>query len=70
MLPIRSVNFVVFLRCDFLLVVDMNEWIRYDCSDEGIHILRTFVTHLLVHIHQKTKIALEIAAKIASRSLM
>ena len=29
------------------------------------HILKTFLTHLLVHIHQK-KIALEIAAKIAS----
>ena len=30
-----------------------------------VHILRTFVTHLLVHMHQKEKIALEIAAKIA-----
>jgi hypothetical protein len=28
------------------------------------HVLRTFITHLLVHIHQKTKIALEIAVKI------
>jgi hypothetical protein len=31
-----------------------------------VHILRTFVTHLLVHMHQKEKIALEIAARIAS----
>jgi hypothetical protein len=31
-----------------------------------VHKLRSFVTHLLVHIHQKEKIALEIAAKIAS----
>jgi hypothetical protein len=31
-----------------------------------VHVLRTFVTHLLVHIHQKEKIALAIAAKIAS----
>ena len=31
-----------------------------------VHILRTIVTHLLVYIHQKEKIALEIAAKIAS----
>jgi hypothetical protein len=31
-----------------------------------IHILRTFVTHLLIHMHQKEKIALELAAKIAS----
>jgi hypothetical protein len=28
-----------------------------------MHILRTFITHLLVHIRQKKKIALEIAAK-------
>ena len=33
-----------------------------------INILRTFITRLLVHIHQKKKIALEIAAKIASVS--
>ena len=36
------------------------------CSDEGTHILITFITHLLVYMHQKTIIALEIAAKIAS----
>ena len=28
-----------------------------------VHILRTFITHLLIHIHQKKKIALEFAAK-------
>jgi hypothetical protein len=31
-----------------------------------VQILISFITHLLVHMHQKTKIALEIAAKIAS----
>jgi hypothetical protein len=32
-----------------------------------VHLLRTFVLiHALLHIHQKKKIALEIAAKIAS----
>ena len=31
-----------------------------------VHVLRTFVTHLLVHIHQKKEITLEIAAKSAS----
>jgi hypothetical protein len=31
-----------------------------------VHKLKTFVTHLLIHMHQKEKIALEIAAKIAS----
>ena len=30
------------------------------------HVLRTFVTHPLVHIHQKKKIAPETAAKFAS----
>jgi hypothetical protein len=29
---------------------------------EGTHTLRAFITYLLVHIHQKKKIALEIAA--------
>ena len=31
-----------------------------------VDVLRTFVTHPLVHMHQKEKIALEIRAKIAS----
>ena len=31
-----------------------------------VHVLQTFVTHLLVHMHQKENIALEIAARIAS----
>ena len=31
-----------------------------------VHVLRTFVTPLLVHMHQKAKNALEMAAKIAS----
>jgi hypothetical protein len=30
-----------------------------------VHVLRSFATHLLVHIRQKKKISLEIAAKIA-----
>ena len=31
-----------------------------------VHVLQTFVTHPLVHMHQKKKIALEIASKFAS----
>ena len=31
-----------------------------------VHILRTFVSHLLVHMHQMEKLALEITAKIES----
>ena len=49
--------------CDFLLLMDVKEWISYECSDEGIHILRAFITHLLVHMHQKEKIALEITGE-------
>jgi hypothetical protein len=48
--------------------MDVNKWMNYECSDEGtsvVHILRTFIIHLLIHMHQKRKIALEIAAKIA-----
>jgi hypothetical protein len=41
----------------------MNVQMRYK---SGINILRAFITHLLVHIHQKKKIALEIAEKFAS----
>jgi hypothetical protein len=48
--------------------MDVNEWMSYECSDEGAsarHILGKFITCLLVHIHQE-KIPLKIAAKIAS----
>jgi hypothetical protein len=34
----------------------VNEWIRYECSDEG-RSTQNIHTHLLVHMHQKTKIA-------------
>ena len=67
--PVYTCNFGCDFRCDFLLLTDVNEWMSYECSDEGTsvrHILRTFLTYLLVHIHQKEKIALEIAGKIAS----
>jgi hypothetical protein len=49
--------------------MDVNEWMSYECSDEGtsvIHILGTFITYSLVHMHQKKKIAQEIEEKIAS----
>jgi hypothetical protein len=31
-----------------------------------LNVLRTFITYLLIHIHQKKKITLEIAAKIVN----
>ena len=36
-------------RCDLLLLMDVNEWMSYKCSDE-VHMLKTFITDLLVHI--------------------
>jgi hypothetical protein len=48
--------------------LDVNKWTSYECWDEGTsvsHILRTFITYLLIRIHQKKKITLGIAAKIA-----
>ena len=38
----------------------MSEWVMN--VQVRVHILRSFITHLLLHIHQKKKIALEIAA--------
>ena len=31
--PIYTCNF----SCDFLLLMDVNEWIYYECSDEGTY---------------------------------
>jgi hypothetical protein len=45
--------------------MDVKEWMSINAQMKE-HVLRTFITHLLVLIHQKKKIALEIAAKIAS----
>ena len=54
----RSHNFYHFFRpvytsknfcCDFLLLVDVIKRISSECWDEGIHILRTCITHLLIH---------------------
>jgi hypothetical protein len=43
----------------------VNEWMSYECLNEGTYNY-TFITYLLIHIHQKKKIAPEIATKIAS----
>ena len=38
--------------------------LRFSSFDEiRVHVLRTFIIHLLLHVHQMEKIALEIAAK-------
>jgi hypothetical protein len=42
--------------------MDVNEEMSYECSEYTL--ISTFITHPLVHIHQKKKIALKIAAKI------
>jgi hypothetical protein len=53
------------LHFDFLLLMDVNEWISYECSDEGTctsNIRNSCI--YFVHMHQEK--ALEIAAEIAS----
>jgi hypothetical protein len=55
--------------CDFLLLTNVNDWMSYECSDEGISLnckVQNIITHLLVSMYQKKKITVEIAAKIAS----
>ena len=47
-----------------LLLIDVNEWIDSECASESSS-FTTFVTGSLVHIYQKEKIALEIAATTA-----
>jgi hypothetical protein len=51
-------------KCDFLLLIDVNEWTSYECSDEGT--CTPNICNSSTRSHQKEKIALEIAAKIAS----
>ena len=34
-LPCRQASFCCDFRCDFLLLVDVNEWRNYECWDEG-----------------------------------
>jgi hypothetical protein len=61
--PFKLANFAATLGVDFLLLLDVNEWLRYECSDEGTYsTLRRITIHLLIHIYQKKKITLEIAA--------
>ena len=33
--PFHTCNFCCDFRCDFLLLMDVNEWMSYECSDEG-----------------------------------
>jgi hypothetical protein len=55
-------------RCDFCLLIDVNEWMSYGCWDESIYTYTPNIhnSSILVYIHQKKKIALKFAAKIAS----
>jgi hypothetical protein len=43
--------------------MDVNEWISYECSDEGTCTPNIRNSSILVHMHQKKKIALEISVK-------
>ena len=45
--------------------MDVNEWISYECSDEGTYTRNISYSSTRVHMQQNEKIAQEIAAKIA-----
>ena len=45
---------VVHFCCDFLLLIDVIEWMSYECSLEGTY-TQHFHDSPLVHIHQKKK---------------
>ena len=41
-------------QCDFLFLVDVNEWINSECSALSVpFLISSFLTYILVHIHQK-----------------
>jgi hypothetical protein len=46
----KAANFCDF-QCDFLLLIDVKEWINNGCSDYMF-----LMTGLLIHIYQKEKI--------------
>ena len=63
---VYTCNFCGDFRCNFLLLIDVNEWISYECSDKGTCAPNIRNSSILVHMHQKEKLALEIASKFAS----
>jgi hypothetical protein len=63
--PVYTCNFHCDFWCDFLLLTDVNEWTSYKCMVKK-NLLSTFVINPLIYIRQKEKIALKIAAKVAS----
>jgi hypothetical protein len=49
--------------------IDVKEWMRYECWDEGTKTQNIRNSSILVHMRQKKKIALEIAAKVKQLNL-
>jgi hypothetical protein len=47
------------------LLMDVNEWINSECAGASFLIF-TYVTRLLIHIHQKEKITPEIVVNVKS----
>ena len=41
----------VYVCCDFFLLMNVKDWMSYDDVQMKVRILRTFITHLLVHMH-------------------
>jgi hypothetical protein len=53
------------LHFDFLLLMDVNEWINYECSDEGT-CTSNIRNSCIYFVHMDQEKALEIAAEFAS----
>ena len=67
--PLRSVftcNFCFDVRCDFLPLVDVNEWMHYECSNEGAYIQNNDNSSIRSHaskVENRTRIAPKIASE-------
>jgi hypothetical protein len=59
--PFTLAIWAAILTCDFLLLMYVNEWMNYECSDEGTY-TQNIHNYPTRYKHQK-KIALEIATQ-------
>ena len=62
--PVYTGNFCRDVKCDFLLLKDVKEYISKEYCHRLTYIL-TFINDPLFYIHQKEKVAVDIAAKFA-----
>jgi hypothetical protein len=51
--PFKLANFAATLGVDFLLLLDVNEWLRYECSDEGTYTQKNHNSSTHSHISKE-----------------